>query len=236
MKKKNLLFVVGGIFVVAALAAMLFFVLSGKDSAEPAGETVKLDGAWKVAAYVQSGTTNFPEQEYFVFANETAKAFREGKSDPYAVSAYTFTAAAYPNWELNLPDISRKYTVSVITDNYIRFYESNSVYMDLIRYANQDLSDLTFTQDVILGKWDVAYRNTAEVIADEKLKFENGTLEDYRNGGAEPAASVPYYWDENGCLCVDAMNMKMQCYPLAEDVVMLVEVATGYVWELHTSK
>ena len=236
MKKKNLLFVVGGVFVVIVLIAMLLFVFSGDDNEELEAVTIKLDGAWKVVAYIQADTTNVLDQEYFVFTDETANAYRNDKSTPYATSAYTFTTATYPNWELNLPDISRKYTVSVITDNYIRLYESSSVYMELIRFANKDLSDLDFTEDVVVGKWDVAYRNTSEVIADEKLNFSDGTLDDYRNGSTEPIASVPYYWDENGYICVDALGAKMQCYPLSKDILIFVEADTGYVWELHTAK
>lgn len=235
MKKKNLLFIVGGIFIAVALTAMLLFVFSGDDTGEPEVATFKLDGTWKVVAYIQAGTTNLPEREYFVFFGENAKAYRNGESQPYANSTYTFTAASYPNWELNLSDISRKYTVSVITDNYIRFYESSSVYMELIRYANNDLSDLDFTEDVVVGKWDVVYRNTSEVITDEKLAFKDGILDDYRNGSSEPIASVPYYWDENGYICVDALGAKMLCYPLSEEVIVFVEAGTGYVWELHAT-
>lgn len=236
MKKKNLLFIAGGIFIAVALTAMLLFVFSGDDNEVPEAVSIKLDGAWKVVAYIQAGATSIPDQEYFVFTGETANAYRNDKSTPYATSTYTFTAATYPNWELNLSDISRKYTVSVITDNYIRLYESSSVYLELIRYANEDLSDLVFAEDVVVGKWDVAYRNTSEVITDEKLHFHDGILDDYRNANIEPVASVPYYWDEDGYICVDALGAKMQCYPRSEDVIIFVEAGTGYVWELHTAK
>lgn len=236
MKKKNLLFIAGGIFIAVALAAMLLFVFSGDENGESEAVSIKLDGAWKVVAYIQAGTTNIPEQEYFVFSGDTANAYRNDKANPYATSTYTFTAGTYPNWELNLPDISRKYTVSVVTDNYIRLYENSSVYMELIRYANNDLSDLDFTEDVVVGKWNVVYRNTSEVIADEILNFNDGILDDYRNGGSEPVASVPYYWDENGYICVDALNAKMRCYPLSDEVIIFVEAGTGYVWELHASE
>lgn len=236
MKKKNLLYIAGGILIAVALTVMLLFVFSGDDNGQPEAISIKLDGAWKVVAYIQAGTTNIPEQEYFVFSGDTANAYRNDKANPYATSAYTFTPATYPNWELNLSDISRKYTVSVITDHYIRLYESSSVYLELIRYANNDLSDLDFSDAVIIGDWDVFYRNTSETIVDEKLSFKEGTLDDYRNGSTEPVASVPYYWDENGYICVDALDAKMRCYPLSEEVILLVEADTGYVWELHAAK
>lgn len=232
---KKLLFVAVGIFVAVALAAMLLFVFSGDDHGQPEAAGTKLDGAWKIVAHIHNGTTSIPDQEYFVFTGETAKVYRDNRSDPYAASTYTFTAATYPDWELNLPDISRKYSVSVITDHYIRLYESSSVYLELIRYANENLSDLVFSEDVVMGEWNVAYRNTSEVIADEKLHFHDGILDDYRNGSTEPVASVPYYWDENGNICVDTLGVRMQCYPLSEEVIILVEAGTGYVWELHTA-
>lgn len=236
MNKKKLFFMAGGIFIAVALAAMLLFVFSGNDNEQSEAASIKLDGAWKVVAYIQSGITSIPEQEYFVFTEETAKAYQNDKSNPYATSTYTFTAATSPNWELNLPDISRKYTVSVITDHYIRLYESSSVYLELIRYTNENLDDLVFSEDVVMGKWDVVYRNTSEVIADEKLNFHDGILDDYRNGSTDPVARVPYYWDESGNICVDALGTKMQCYPLSEEVIIFVEAGTGYVWELHAAK
>ena len=57
-----------------------------------------------------------------------------------------------------------------------------------------------------------------------------------KNSAAEPVAIVPYYWNEQGHLCVDALNAEMVCYQLSEDILFLVEVATGYVWELHAVK
>lgn len=237
MKRKNLLWIAGGIFLAIAVVVMLVFVFSGDNTPQnPDKEMIKLDGTWKVAAYIQGSTYTLPEKEYFSFANDRACAYRGDTTTPFAESAYTLTASTYPNLELNLSDIGRKYTVSVITDNYIRFYESSTVYTDLIRYANADLSDLTFTQDVVLGTWDVAYRNTAEVITQEKIQFADGILTDYRNGASEPAASVPYYWNEKGELCVDALKVQMLCYPLSEDVLFFIEVSTGCVWELHAAK
>ncbi len=236
MKRKNLLLVAGGIFLVVALVAMLLFVFSG-DRTTGGSDTamIELDGTWKVVANVQAGTSSLPDREYFVFTNDSAAAYRSGESQPYAESSYELTTASYPNLNLSFPDISRKYTVSVVTDNYIRLYESSSVYMELIRYANDDLSDLDFSEDVVLGSWDVIYRNTAEVI-EEKIHFDAGILNDYRNGGSEPVASVPYYWNENGCICVDALGVEMLCYPLSGDVLFFVEIGTGYVWELHAAK
>lgn len=236
MKKKKLLFIVGGIFIAVTLAAMLLFVFSSDNNVAPETVSIKLDGAWKVVAYIQAGTVNIPEDEYVAFSGGIANAYRNDNVNPYATSAYTFTEATYPNWELNLSDISRKYTVSVITDNYIRLYESSSIYLELIRYANEDLNDLAFAEDVVVGKWEVVYRNTSEVITDEKLDFHDGILDDYRNGSAEPVVSVPYYWNEDGCICVDALDAKMRCYPLSDDVIIFVEAKMGYVWELHAAK
>lgn len=235
MDKKKLLIILAAVFVVVVLAVMLVFALTGNDSGN-GDETFDLTGTWKVASYTQAGAVTLPDREYFVFSDNTAKAYKEGQAEPYATSSFTLTPGTYPSWDLKLPDISRNYSVTVVTDNYIRLYESKTVYMDLIRYANEDRSDLSYTQDVVAGNWNVAYRNTAETIVDEKLTFEDGTLHDYRKGAEKPVASVPYYWNEEGHICVDALGAQMSCYPYSEDVLFFVEVGTGYIWEIHRAK
>lgn len=235
MKKKNILFVLGCIFIFIMIGVMLIFVFSGDNGDENNDSTIlNVDGNWMVAAYIQDGNVTLPNSEFFVFSNNMANAYRGGDTEPYATSSFSLTASSnYPNMEMTLSDISRKYTVSAITDNYIRLYESSSVYMELIRYANDDLSIVDVNEDVLIGTWNVVYRNTAEVIAEEKLQFSDSILNDYRNGAAEPVASVEYYWNDAGYICVDALGVEMSCFPLNEDILFFVENGTGYVWELH---
>lgn len=236
MKKKNILFVLCGLFVAVALGAMLMFVLSenNNETQDQNPTLIELEGTWKVAVCVQNGTATLIDNEYFVFKENNASAYKNGESTPYASSTFELTASSnYPNQDMKLSDISRQYTMSVITENYIRLYESSSVYMELIRYANEDRSELYFDEEIINGKWNVAYRNTAEIIAEEHIEFANGELRDYRNGADAPSATTVYSWDDGNCISAEAWDIEMKCFPLTEEIVLFVEVGTGYVWELH---
>lgn len=235
MKMKKRLFVIGALVVVAALAGMLYFVFSGDELADNTASAVpNMSGTWKVAANVQSGNTVLPEKEFFVFTDTSADGFRDDTEKAYASSSYTLKPTAeYGRYELAFSDIGRKYSMAVVTDNYVRLYETSAAYMELIRYANSDMSDNEYSRDMIEDHWVVAYRNTSEQIAEEKLHFVDGILHDYRNGSPDPVASVPYYWNDAGHICVDALGAEMICCPLSDDVIMLIEVGTGYIWELH---
>lgn len=238
MKGKNILFIVGGIFVVAALAVMLVFVLSGNQEDLP-DANYDFTGVWKIVADVEAGNVKLPEQEYIVFTEDSASFYRNGVEQPSDVSAYTAkisNSSPHTDYKITFSDIAMEYEVAASTENYIRLCQSSTVYLELVRYANADMSDVVLEQEMVVGSWDVAYRNTGDKVFEETICLEDGTLTDYRNGAAEPVATVPYYWNEQGHLCVDALNVEMVCYQLSEDILFFVEVATGYVWELHAVK
>ena len=132
MKKKTAMIVAASVFVLVAIAALLIFVFSGDPKADM--KTVELNGTWKVAAYFSNGTHTLPESEYITFTDDCATAYKDGAT----IATGTYSFADGTNLELN--DISRKYKVERRTDNYIRLYESTHVYMELIRYPNDDLS------------------------------------------------------------------------------------------------
>lgn len=235
MKSRKVILIIAGVFVVLALGVMLLFVFSGSD---PETEEVSfaMEGTWKVAAYAAGGSVTLPEEEYFVFTGDSASAYRNGESEPYVTSSYEQIGySAYADMELNLPELSRNYVVSICTDNYLCLREGESVFTQLIRCADDEMTTVSFEEDIVEGHWVVAYRNTTEVM-EEEITFENGMLYDYRNGSAEPVATVPYYWNEAGHICVDALGVEMVCYPMTEDIIFFVEVATGYVWELNAAE
>lgn len=226
--KKKIFVGIGSVFVVVVLAAMILFATSGGESAAAEPALMNLDGTWKVVSSVQGGAVTLPEEEYLVFAEGKVEAYRDGES--IAVSGYELSASNYPNLSLQMPDISREYVVEVHTDHAIRLYENRTSYMELILWEEEEFVHKAET--AVIGRWKVAYRNTAEPIAEEEIAFTGDVLSDYRNGETEPAARATYYWNESGNLCVDALGVEMRCYPQS-DVLYFVEVATGYVWELH---
>ena len=222
--KKTIVLIVSGVVVIAAIAVMLVFVLTGKDDLKV--ELPNLIGTWKVAVSVNAGKAALVDNDYIVFNEKSVSAYREGSV--YAESSYTLDETL----TLYLNDISRKYTLNKFTDNYIGLYESKDVYIELIRYPNADMSECIIESSLITDRWDVAFRKSDVVIADEYIVFDNGIMADYRNGSSKPAMELEYVWDGNR-LSVKKLGKEWVLNPIADNVVALIESDTGMSWELH---
>lgn len=231
MKKKTMI-ALTSIFVVAALAALLLFVFSG-DSDEPVVNTPDLSGTWKVTGQIAGGVATHIDNEFYVFTGDTASNYRDGSTTPYATSSYTLTPGTYPDFDMELPDLGLDMVLSPCTDNLVRLYTNASLYVYLYRYPNADFSPIDLDVNILEGSWDVAYRYIGDTVLDEQLVFENGELRDYRNGSKEPTITAPYTISEEGHLCVDSLGMETRICPTSEDLVFLIEVDTGNVWELR---
>lgn len=227
--KKNIPFIVCGVAVVAAIIAMLVFVLSGDNGTTM--EPVNVEGTWKVAVYANNGTVTIIDNEYMVFTKDSVSDYRDDTTEPFATSSYTIDG----NMLMALPDISRNYTVEKHTENYIRLYEGQSVYMELIRYGNADMSPVDVDTAAFEGKWNIAYRNTSNVYAGDYMVFENGTASQYSGGAGEPVATSSFSWQNGNHLMVDGWSKELVLYPLSDDTVMMVELATdkGFIWEFQ---
>lgn len=227
--KKKIGYIVCGFVVLALLVGMLVFVFSGsKDVTLP--ESINIDGVWEVAAVVENDNPIFIDNEYMVFEENSASAYKDEKPEPYAKSTFKITN----DGQLSLPDISRNYKVDKKTDNCIRLYENAEKYMILIRYPNSDLTKVNINKEMIYGKWSVVYKNSFDVEkTDEILEFSEDTLNDYRNGAVEPVSTSVYSWNENNCLFADKWGVSFEFHPLSENTVFFIEKSTGVVWELQ---
>ncbi len=228
MKKKSVMIIAVSAFVIVAIAVLMIFILSG----DPTGDikTVDLTGTWKVAAYFSNGTPALPENEFMIFTDDRAVAHRDGAT--IATSGYTLTDGK----NLELPEISRSYIVERRTDNYIRLYENASVYMELIRYPNEDLGDISIDASKLRDRWNVVYRNTDTPIADEILVFTENQIEDYRNGSVEPAAVSDYAWTCEDCLFADRWGIEFQLIQFSDTTIFFIEKQSGLIWELHRAQ
>ena len=224
MKKKTLIITITSVFVLAAIITLLIFVFSGNPTADV--KSVNLNGTWKVAAQFSNDSASLPENEFMVFTDDTATAHRDGAA--IATSKYEFSNGT----NLKLPDISREYTVERKTDNHIRFYESAAVYMDLIRYPNDDLSTAPVDTAKLYGKWNVTYRNSATPIADEVICFTETEIEDYRGDSANPAAVSAYSWSSPDTLFAEKWGTQYQLIQFADNTIFFIEKPSGLVWEL----
>ncbi len=230
--KKKALYISCAAVVVAAIAVMLIFVLSGNnDENYPNNkEPVDIAGTWEVAAVVQNEIPTFVDNEFMKFDTDKAYSYKNSNSEPYASSSYSISEDNI----LSLPDIGREYTIDNKNADYIRLYESAEKYMVLIRYPNLDMSAVEMTPETIVGRWRVEYRNGDPV--DEILEFTNDTLNDYRNGSKDPVSTSPYSWKDDDSIFADKWNKEFECHKLSDTRIVCIESDTGFVWVLEKTE
>lgn len=224
--KKKVLFISLAVIVFAAIVAMIAFVLSGNDDPGNEPYAFNISGTWAVVANVDNGSPLFIDGQFMTFSADSASSYKDGSKEPFVTSSYTIVGNT-----LKLSDISREYTFTVDTQNYIRLYESPTKWMILVRYPNSDLSDVELTS--ILGKWNVLYK--ANGPTSDFLEFTENTLCYYSNGATDPSVTSPYSWN-NGSIFADKLNKEFQCHVVSESVIVFIEKDTGYVWELEVKK
>ena len=223
--KKNYIIIAVTAFVLCAVITLLGFVLfapKGDDAA-----ALDLSGTWMVAAYFSAGTPTLPEKDFMVFTADSVTVHKNGEVT--AGSAYKLSGGT----ALKLTDLSKEYTIEKRTDNYIRAYENESSYIELIRYPKADMSAVSVDTSKLYGSWNVTYRNTAETITDEKLAFTAEQIDDYRNGSTEPVASSNYTWKTDSRLVAEKWGMEIQVIQLSDNTMLFIEIKSGLVWELN---
>lgn len=216
-------FIGAAIAVVAvAIIALVVFVFSGKSEKV----SLELNGIWKVAKNVTDGSISIPQDEYMVFRDGEASDYRDGNPEPFVKSSYKISGDV-----LELPDLSRTYHIAKQTEQYISLYTADDTYIALVQADSEETLKGSFDPASVTGKWNVAYRPTAEPIANEYLVFENGILSDYRNNSQTPAIEAAYEWNDNIITAPD-LGVEMLGSRVASDRIILVDINEGYIWLL----
>ena len=229
MKKKQL-YLIAGIVAAVALAVVLTVCLVNYFAGQT--EPPLLHGTWKVFIEVSEDRIKRPKNGFFVFNAEKATEYRDGESSAFVVSDYTYTEPETGNPVLEMFAFSEVYEVEIITENYIRLYTSETSYKALIRYGDEERKALTVSTDTIQGAWNVFYREGDKLDRELKLVFTStGLIHNLEEENGSILDSIS--WDTDSNLCITAMNLKFACYPLSEEVLILVELNTDSVWELH---
>lgn len=224
MKKKVAFFFIF-IFVMIAIVALIAFVFLYAPTDKM--EITDLSGTWKIATQFSNGSPILPENDFVVFTEDCASVYRDGVV--LGSSPYVFTSSN----GLELPEMSRKYTIERRTDNYIRMYENSVRYIELIRYPNNDMSDIEIDTSKLYDEWNVTYRNTADPIENEILVFDEDTIKDYRNGTEEPVAISEYSWTCEDCLVANKWGIEFKLVQFSDKVIFFIETQSGLIWELQ---
>ena len=223
--KKKIIYIFCGIFLISMILFLTLFAISGEDLNSDI--EIDIEGTWRVVTYVNNNTVELVENEFMVFSNGWAEAYRDGSIEPYASSSFIIDSSG----KLELSDISRTYIIDDKSQNHIRLYENSNVYMYLIRYPEEDMNNIEIDTSIVNGRWNVVYRD-ADNYAGEYLIFEDGIMHDYRVEGGEPTATINYIWNENQ-IVLSTINKTMLLHIISDTEIAFIEMDTGYIWELE---
>lgn len=217
MKKKGLI-IAGGIFIIAVMVAVIYFIITGGSGSNQTS-TVKLDGTWCVYQYAENKIDN----EFMVFNNGSISDYRDGNEDPYITSSYT-----YENGKLIMPEISKEFTVRVVSDNNIILVEPDTREWKMIKVSNGDRDNKALTAADLVGEYDVIMV-AGEKRTNEVMTFTDSNLTDTRDGAKYISCN---YEIVSGHL-LKAADISKEFYIYRNgSVLMLIEKDEGYVWEL----
>lgn len=222
IKKKIFIGIGAAIIVIGVIAIVAFLLATG--NVENSVANVDLCGTWKVLNHAGTPVDN----EYLVFDDTTVNDYRDGNTTPYIQSAYTVKGS-----ELNLTDASKKFSIRTVSVNNLILTETDTTYeWKIIRCDGDGISLPELDQKIIEGTWKVTMQ-AGNVIENEEMIFENGTITDYRDNKSDAYLESPYSWSSERKLYVEKLGLVCTVFPVSEDLIIMVEDGTGYVWELE---
>ena len=217
MKKKGVI-IAGGILIIAVLVAVFCFIITSNNVIFQT-PTVELDGTWYVYQYAENKKNN----EIMVFINGSVSDYRDGNEDPYITSSYT-----YENGKLIMSEISKEFSVRVVSDNNIILVEPDTREWKMIKISNGDRDFKDLTTSDLSGEYDVV------MVANEKrlnevMTFTDSNLTDTRDGAKY--ISCNYEIVSGHLLIAKEISKEFYIYKNGS-ILLLIEKDAGYVWEL----
>lgn len=220
--KKKIFVGIGAVIIAISVIAIVTFLFTTRDMKNFVAN-VNLCGTWKVLNHAGTSVDN----EYLVFDDTTVNDYRDENTTPYIKSVYTVKSG-----ELNLTDVSKKFTIRTVSVNNLVLTETDTAYeWEIVRCDGNGINLPNLDQKIIEGTWKVTMQ-AGNVIEDEKMVFDNGTISDYRDGKSDAYLESPYSWNSERKLCVEKLGLVCTVFPISEDLIILVEDGTGYVWEI----
>lgn len=215
---KRTLVIIGMIFILVVAAGIAVFSLNV--TSDNPGQEIDLRGTWFVYQFAEHKIRN----EYMVFDDDSVSDYRDGKSLPFMTSTYT-----YEDNRLILPDVPKEFTVRIISENNIILIEPDTREWKMIRVTLNDQIVEPVTPANLAGEYDVLML-AGEKRSNEIMTFSETQLVDYRDG--EEYLSCSYEMKSDHILYAIDLQTEYHIYK-SGNYVLLVDIAEGYVWELH---
>lgn len=207
--KKQILFLLGGALIVAALVGIGWFLVT---SPAPAVQDAEITGTWKVCK--ENGRD--VAQEYMIFSPDSqVRDLREGKE--YLASDYTVRGN-----RLSVTAMQTSFEISMLSRRQMILTGSDGSRRELMQVDGTDCAP-----DTLAGVWRVTMQ-AGKAVTGETITFEEKTLTDRRDGKEYLKSGYTY---QKGVLTLQQGNMAFDVFTCGE-ALMLWEREGGYVWEL----
>ena len=217
--KKSILVILGAIAITIVLGGVLLFIGNSATSSNGI-VTVDLNGTW----YVYQYGSDIVENEIMVFSDGNVFDYRDDSDSPAITSTYTYTSDGI----LNMHDVSREFTVRIVSENNIILIEPNTIEWKLVRIADPEQKIEEVTNDKLQGQY-IVKMVAGEVRTNEEMIFTENQLTDVRDG--EEYISCSYEMRSGHLLYAIELSKEYTVF-INGTTAMMIDKAANYVWEL----
>lgn len=216
--KKKIALIVGCVLIVAVAIIVVILIKLGYGN--NGDLSLNLESTWIVYQYGADKV----DDEYMIFTEDEVLDYRDKKAEPFVKSSYT-----YKDGLLNMPEINKKFTIKIISNNNIVLVEPDTKEWKMLRVASSDGNIKKIGTKDIVGDYTVI-SVAGEKRDNEYMSFTETSLVDTRNG--KEYIVCDYTLDsETHLLHADQIGKDFIVYMNGNNL-LLIDVADRYVWEL----
>ncbi len=218
LMKKKIGLIAGGVVIVAVAIIVIVLIKIGYENNDAL--EVNLKSTWVVYQYGADKIDN----EYMIFTENKVSDYRDGNVEPFVKSSYT-----YKDGLLNMPEISREFTIKVISDYNIVLVEPNTKEWKMVRVASSDEPIKKIGAKDIVGDYTVI-SVAGEKRNNEFMSFTGSSLVDTRDG--KEYLACDYTLDsETHLLHANQIDKDFLVY-MNGNYLLMIDISDRYVWEL----
>lgn len=227
-KQSKIIFIVAIVLTVLIVVGMVVFLVVSKQKQkkEQQNDDMSLLGAWQLVAIEDdmNGSVTFVSGQFAVFGENTVTFYSQGTEQ--FTSHYKIGDDGF----VQLTDRNTGYFLAVKTSNYFKLWENEMRCQTFAKYPNDDLSAIDFDVNSIQGRWNVTFHDKVTDLSDEYWLFENGTVNQYANGGDSPIFTGAVSFDDNTHIKTGDISYVLQV--VSDNDIILILPTNGAIIEL----
>lgn len=216
--KKKIALIVGCVLIVAVAIIVVILIKLGYGN--NGDLSLNLESTWIVYQYGADKV----DDEYMIFTEDEFLYYRDKKAEPFVKSSYT-----YKDGLLNMPEINKKFTIKIISNNNIVLVEPDTKEWKMVRVASSDGNIKRIDSTAIAGDYTVV-SVAGEKKDNEYMSFTESSLVDTREGKEYLSGNYTFDSDTH-ILQADFIDKAFLVYMNGNNLLM-IDTVDRYVWEL----